>query len=250
MNDLEKALAYSKTENWIFAKTMAEIPHWYCIKNKVRDKGAYEEFAATMETHGEIGFFGKRRFKYFHLNGYKYWHCGELGWDSREVDLINRDKYKKTIDKTPYFQQGMFDLLDRDETHDKILSYIGDRINGRVLDIRCGDCSFKNTAGIGNYTGIDNRHSYLLMAKKENPDITVYLDSVKNLYLGKYDLIISLLGEGSLLTDYDVDRMLHMMHEDTKVFLMYHRHKPCNNERLLKTMKSEMFLNYQIITNI
>lgn len=225
--ELQRAVDFTRSENWQFAKTMPEIPHWYCVKNKVQSKSAFEDFVRTMETHGELGYFGKRIFNYFHLNGYKYWHCdGNATYD--KVDLVNRDKYKKSIDSCPY--EPVVDIFNSQEITDTmnyVLEILGDISKKRVLDVRCGDGLFKKIGDIENYIGVDNRVNYLSKNKETNIGAVLYLDQVKNVYLGKFDVIVSLLGEASELSKYDIKRMLTMCHDETRIVLMCKKEKPC-----------------------
>ena len=87
--DLARARAFIDSHKWHFAKTMPQIPHWYCLR---KDKGDVEEFlwfARYIQEHSTPGLFYGKTYFYFYLDGYKYWSMDERPED---CDLINRDK--------------------------------------------------------------------------------------------------------------------------------------------------------------
>ena len=88
MNDFERARKFIAAHSWHFAKTMPEIPHWYCL---LKDKGDVDEFrwfAAYIREHSVPGQFYGKTYYYYYLDGYKYWWMDAT---VEECDLINRD---------------------------------------------------------------------------------------------------------------------------------------------------------------
>ena len=78
-----------------FAKTMPRIPHWYCVvhpSKRETDPQLREDFEYVVHFirhYGYKGEFGKTRYTYFDLDGWKYWTMG----DPVEATLIlNREK--------------------------------------------------------------------------------------------------------------------------------------------------------------
>ena len=87
--DLERVRSFIDGHEWHFAKTMPQIPHWYCL---LKDKGDVEEFkwfAAYIREHSVPGRFYGKTYHYFRLDGYKYWRMDPT---VDECDLINRDE--------------------------------------------------------------------------------------------------------------------------------------------------------------
>ena len=80
----------SKSE-WHFAKTMPQIPHWYCLLKECEDKDEFLWFARYIWEHSIPGEFFGRTYKYFYLGMYKYWIMDP---SPEECDLINRDEVK------------------------------------------------------------------------------------------------------------------------------------------------------------
>ena len=92
IQDLDRVRAFIDSHEWHFAKTMPQIPHWYCL---LKDKGDVEEFhwfAAYIREHSTPGQFYGKTYYYFYQDGYKYWWMDAT---VEECDLINRDKVEQ-----------------------------------------------------------------------------------------------------------------------------------------------------------
>lgn len=79
---------FIKSHIWHFAKSMPEIPHWYCL---LKDKGDSEEFhwfANYIREHSLPGQFFGKTYYYYYRGGFKYWIMDEF---PEQCDLINRD---------------------------------------------------------------------------------------------------------------------------------------------------------------
>ena len=75
------------SSKWIFARTMADIPHWYCLLRDCEDRNLFLKFVRFMEEHSVTGTFCGKQYRYFYLDGYRYWHMDP---SAEECDLINR----------------------------------------------------------------------------------------------------------------------------------------------------------------
>lgn len=87
--NLERVRRFIETRTWHFAKTMPQIPHWYCLRNEDKDKEEFLWFAGYIREHSVPGTFYGKTYYYFYLGEYKYW------WMEEKVEdcfLINRDK--------------------------------------------------------------------------------------------------------------------------------------------------------------
>lgn len=88
VKELARVRSFIESHVWHFAKSMPEIPHWYCL---LKDKGDAEEFrwfAAYIREHSTPGQFYGKTYYYYHLGGFKYWWMAP---SAEECDLINRD---------------------------------------------------------------------------------------------------------------------------------------------------------------
>ena len=84
----ERAWAFVATQEWIFAKTMADIPHFYCLKMKALDQDEFDWFVRYMDAHSVPGEFFGKTYHYCYLDEWKYWIMDE---NSEDCDLINRE---------------------------------------------------------------------------------------------------------------------------------------------------------------
>lgn len=87
--ELQDARFFIDRAEWHFAKTMPQIPHWYCILKEYENKEEFTWFAKYIVEHSVPGQFYGKTYNYFFLDGYKYWIMDERPED---CDLINRDK--------------------------------------------------------------------------------------------------------------------------------------------------------------
>ena len=85
----DRALRFVESQEWIFAKTMAEIPHYYCLKKRIADPEEFFWFVRLMEANSEEGQFYGKTYRYFYLGEWKYWMMDPT---PEECDLINREK--------------------------------------------------------------------------------------------------------------------------------------------------------------
>ena len=88
MSDDERARAFVNTQRWIFAKTMADIPHFYCLKKSCMAPKEFDWFVQYLVTHSVPGTFYGMTYQYLFLDEWKYWIMDE---NPADCDLINRE---------------------------------------------------------------------------------------------------------------------------------------------------------------
>jgi hypothetical protein len=70
--------------SWQFAKTMAHMPHEYTVRDldgmgrrsTCMDHETFEWFARFIRHRGYPGWFGKTKYMYYDVDGFKYWTMG------------------------------------------------------------------------------------------------------------------------------------------------------------------------------
>lgn len=72
---------------WIFAKTMPQIPHWYTLRRKATRDEDFAAFVQEIRFRGVVRPFGRRSFTYLDFEGWTYWTMGE---PVEQTTLINR----------------------------------------------------------------------------------------------------------------------------------------------------------------
>lgn len=78
---------FIESQQWTFAKTMADIPHWYCLKRNCENAEDWLWFVRLMDEYGVEGKFYGKTYKYFYWGDYRYWMMDPT---PEECDLINR----------------------------------------------------------------------------------------------------------------------------------------------------------------
>lgn len=78
---------FIESQQWIFAKTMADIPHWYCLKRNSDNPVEWLWFVRLMNEYGVEGTFCGKKYKYLYWGEYRYWMMDPT---PEECDLINR----------------------------------------------------------------------------------------------------------------------------------------------------------------
>ena len=60
---------------WIFAKTMPEIPHYYLVRDNLSAEyqKLFDEFGLFVKEHGYFKKFYGEEYQYIDIKGYKYW---------------------------------------------------------------------------------------------------------------------------------------------------------------------------------
>jgi hypothetical protein len=82
-------------QKWIFAKTMPQSPHEYCLRKNFNNDSDFVCVVKFIRENGKEEAFGRRKYTYLYFNGYKYWTMGEeinKPDGSPHTILINRAK--------------------------------------------------------------------------------------------------------------------------------------------------------------
>ena len=75
---LQSARDFIKTQNWRFAKTMPQWPHWYIVAGEGNRSREFGRFATLIERFGENDRWGQQTLRYLRVGNYKYWVMGEI----------------------------------------------------------------------------------------------------------------------------------------------------------------------------
>ena len=84
---MEKFIKLIERNEWIFAKTMPEIPHHYIVRDNLsnKDQKLFDEFKLFIKENGYTEKFYKKEYQYINIDGYKYWII---------ENILNREKIK------------------------------------------------------------------------------------------------------------------------------------------------------------
>jgi hypothetical protein len=91
---LEFMRAFAAGRRWQSARTYAKFaPHEYTVRDWLPDaQGDFERFVTAIGAFGYDGKFGRRAFRYFNVDGYRYW---TMGAPAGETTVINREPLRK-----------------------------------------------------------------------------------------------------------------------------------------------------------
>ena len=84
----EKIINFINSANWIFAKTMPENPHEYCLRRET-DETDFEEFIKLIRKEGYEQLYEGIIYICYNVGEHKYWTMGE---PLEKTILINRAK--------------------------------------------------------------------------------------------------------------------------------------------------------------
>ena len=243
----ERVKKFVAGHTWNFASSMSYIPHWYCLRNEFNNVREFTAFVRFIRSKSRDGQFGSRKFRYFYLNGYKYWDMDDT---PESCDLVNRDKYKRNfIDKSPFVavENDMYLSIRRAEDIEFVKSKLP-KLAGSVVNVGCGEGVLLDIfPDIKAYAGVDIRENYVREAFRRHPNRKFYVDSIKNLHLGLPDNIIGIL-DGVEMDNECEDRIMDWMKADTKVFLMLAADVP-QLSRLTRFCSVECFKDYVVYSN-
>ena len=76
-------------QTWVFAKTMANIPHWYIVRDRLSadDQAIFKDFVQYIRDNGICAQFWKYNFPYLEYDGFYYWTMGD---PVEQTTVINR----------------------------------------------------------------------------------------------------------------------------------------------------------------
>jgi hypothetical protein len=241
MNDFERARRFIRSHDWHFAKTMAHIPHWYCLRSEHNDHAAFKWFVSFIRENSREGKFYSKTYHYFYLDGYKYW---DMDPTPEACDLVNRDKYKKDFISDEPYSERPDGLSYNEAVASPLLPLL--KPESRIADLQCGDGEFVKWFGrFDGYKGVDNRTKYLAAFRECEPKFTqerLFLERAGNLSYEQQDIIVSLNAE--MLDADDLKRVVNSTNKSANVLLF--SRSPLAPFQGLELFKNK---NYNLLTN-
>ena len=76
MNDLAWFRTFAAARRFVFAKSMAAMPHWYTVRHWASDHGSFEKAVQMIRDNGYDRPFRGKPFKYLDIDGWSYWTMG------------------------------------------------------------------------------------------------------------------------------------------------------------------------------
>lgn len=221
-----------------FARTMAANPHNYTLRKWFRTDDDFILAVAYLRTYGYRHKWGGSWYVQIDVNEHFYWTMGNpIGnpTDPGVTILINR---KRIAPNAAYDAiGGYYDELFRDpgqERYRRDVVAMIERVTGpmatrSVLDVGCGTGALLRCVTPGQYVGVDPSEKMLQELKHRHPSAAVVRTPLASFASGqKYDLVLSLFGSGSYLSDAELERIPLMLKPGGTAVTMFYApgHKP------------------------
>jgi SAM-dependent methyltransferase len=225
-------------QQWIFAKTMPQNPHFYTLRRKWTSDQDFQWTVAQLRAHGYQKQFGKTWYTQLDVNDHFYW---TMGWPVNYPNgmactiLINRKRGSGLGAAVPYDSiAARYDTLFRDEAslarNAEVFGLVGDMTGLDVLDVGCGTGRALDYAQhAAGYTGIDPSQAMLsrLLARYPNAHtictaLRSFVPLAANGEIGRYDVVLALFGTGSYLTDEELERIPMLLRPGGRAAIMFY----------------------------
>ena len=152
---------------WKYAKTMPDIPHWYCMMDSWRGPLGYHVAMGVIRTRGVRKRWGPYYHPYLHANGWKYWVMSTSTVEEYPVPpeggIINR---ARADDGETAFDILAGKLPELKEEHD---AAAGLELRGTVLDIGVGEGWLTRRVPVHRYLGLEPSGRMLQSAAAQCP---------------------------------------------------------------------------------
>lgn len=190
-------------QEWIFAKTMPDNPHWYTLRRTWLSDAAFNWAVEKIREGAYDEKYGGWWYRVININGMKYW---SMGAPVEETILINR-KYLTPADMAafydkiaPRYDSVLNDLVCLAENQ-QVMELIGDVSGQNVLDIGCGTGLLLDYLEPGDYTGIDPSFEMLWRLQEKHPRWADHVvpARLEEFVGGGYDLAVCLFGSANYI---------------------------------------------------
>lgn len=229
MNKLSKITEFSavalslKGQKWIFAKTMPQNPHEYCLKKNFESGAEFEYIVGFMRRYGYTGTFGGHQYMYLDIDDHYYW---TMGAPVNETILINRKPMPASdYDAIADRYDDLFvseDDIKENQTVANMIAYSGQS----ALEIGCGTGLMYELLKPDpkDYLGIDPSASMLARFRNKFQEARTRRTSFESFHSDKhYDLIFSTFGSMSYVAPDYFGRVLDLLSPNGRYFLMFYK---------------------------
>ncbi len=218
------------SQQWTFAKTMPNNPHYYTLKKKWQNPAEFERIVRLIRQYGYQEYFWRKPYTMLDINDKKYW---TMGAPVPETTLINR-KFLSVDSLSPYDAiASQYDEYFSDPAslaEDEALLALLPEMNGAVLDVGCGTGFLLDHVSVKDYTGIDPATLMLARLKAKHPACedrvmaSPFESFVGLTHVGQqFDLIVALYGTASYIAPDAWQRLSYLLKPDGRYFLMFYQ---------------------------
>ena len=69
---------FIESEEWTFAKSMPDEPHFYVVSQRATDRRGWRDFAGWIRRNGEWAEYREQRYRYATVDEWSYWVVGRV----------------------------------------------------------------------------------------------------------------------------------------------------------------------------
>lgn len=214
----------TEAKRFRFAKTMAETPHWYTLRDK--DWESKDDFFEAVQLIRDYGYpykWGRYTYIQLNVNEYFYW---SMGWPVDETELINRGLINKNApfpyDSFAEEYERYFDQPEYQDENERLFSQL--QVKGKILDIGCGSGLLAQYLMPlpADYRGIDPSVKMLDLFKRKLPQ---YADSLRmcqyeDFTEEEFDTIVCLFGSLNYISPHSIYTIQEKLNPGGRYFLM------------------------------
>lgn len=222
-----------------FARTLAENPHGYVLRRNVVPDSDWCWAVLYTRSAGYTASFGGFLYRQIDLNEKFIWSMGfPLQWPKGGTDCTILLNSKVTPTGNAAYDpigNGGFDTLFRGpeaQQDDATLYQMIERLGVgaietlSVLDVGCGTGRFLRTCDPRRYVGIDPSDNLLRDFRYHHPQAAVVRTPLRSFCAAaghtRYDLVVSLYGSGSYLSDSEISRIPLMLNTGGRAVTMFY----------------------------
>lgn len=226
---LDTIAANLTTQEWTFAKTMPQNPHWYCLRERWANDATFDATVTCMRKYGYREIFARRPYTMLNLNGMKYW---TMGAPLPATILINRRWIEGVHEygvEEPYDAIApMYDTLFQDTAsraeNAQVMDLVGDLSQANVLDIGCGTGLLLDYLHPAHYVGIDPSLAMLDQLRAKHPQREALACSLEEYSApGMHDVVVCLFGSANYIDRAYVEAIPRLLRPGGRYVVMFYK---------------------------
>jgi len=223
-----------------FARTLADNPHGYVLRRDVHPEADWVFAVLYTRSAGYTASFGGLLYRQIDVNEKFVWSMGyPLQWPKSGTDCTILLNSKVTPTGNAAYDpigNGGFDTLFRGpeaEREDATLYRMIDRLGVgpmetlSVLDVGCGTGRFLRNCDPRRYVGIEPSDNLLRDLRYHHPHAAVVRTPLRSFCPAvghnRYDLVLSLYGTGSYLSDSEISRIPLILKKGGRALTMFYK---------------------------
>lgn len=222
-------------QQWIFAKTMPQNPHWYTLRRKWTSDLDFQWTVAQLRAFGYRAKFAKSWYIQVDVNDHFYWTMGApINYPNGMACtiLINRKPLAalagRVVRRYASADYGA-EVFNRASSEKSALrDLVGDVKGLDILDVGGGGLIFDDLTYPSSYTAIDPTHATLDRLRSRNLNGHTFCTTLQSFVpltasgeVGRFDVVLALAGAGSYLSDEELERIPLLLRPEGRALVTF-----------------------------